>query len=371
MHGLKPIAKATHPQNKNGRLLQKVCTRDFKRSFIACPHESPSESRSLEFRESRYREHSLALRSHVRADHWRHNRNILPALHGGVLMDDDLLLTNNSLVKAPDGLSRIWYTTQSFDYWPLTNSSFWLEWRLWGKNPTNLTGYHVTNLALHLAAVFLLWAILHKLAVPGAYLAALLFAVHPVNVQSVAWIAQRKNTLAMVFLLISIICYLKGDRTASPSDDQKRDPAGTAIWYWLSLLAFVLAMFSKGSVAILPVLLVIIDWWRGVRFSAGRLARLAPFFAIAVALTWLNIWFQTHGKPSDIRQADFFERLCGAAPVFGFIYPRRSCRSNNILFIRSGILSSATCAGGHRLSGRPPLLRCSYGGSLPAPPAPC
>jgi hypothetical protein len=88
-----------------------------------------------------------------------------PAVHGGFLFDDDTILTNNPLVHAADGLQRIWLTTQAIDYWPVTNTSFWLEWRLWGLNPV---GYHVTNVVLHACSALLLWAILRQVGVPGS-----------------------------------------------------------------------------------------------------------------------------------------------------------------------------------------------------------
>lgn len=142
-----------------------------------------------------------------------------PSLHGEFILDDDRLLTNNSLIRAANGLYRFWFTSEPYDYWPVTNSSWWIEWRLWGKNPT---GYHVTNLALHVVAAWLLWAVLSRLRIPGAFLAALLFTVHPVNVETVAWISQRKGLLAMVFSLVSVLTYLHTEsppapRTESPS----------------------------------------------------------------------------------------------------------------------------------------------------------
>src|SRR5262249_47046133 len=150
------------------------------------------------------------------------------------------LLTDNPLIKASDGLYRIWCTTEAIDYWPVCNSTLWFEWRLWGLNPT---GYHIVNLILHVTAALLIWMILSRLALPGAFLAGLLFAVHPVNVESVAWISQCKSVLAMQFFLLSILAYLHAE-TPQPSA-----PAAMR-WYWLSLAAFVLAMLSKGSVAV-------------------------------------------------------------------------------------------------------------------------
>ncbi len=225
----------------------------------------------------------------------------LPSLCGEFILDDDKLLTDNHLIKAADGPYRFWCTTEAMDYWPLSNTTLWIEWRLWGMNPT---GYHVTNLFLHILAALLVWLILRQLSLPGAFLAAIIFAVHPVNVESVAWIAQRKGLLAMLFFLLSILCYLR-QFSASCSDNAQRSRHAQCAdhahgvrgllmgrWYWLSLAAFVLAMLSKGSVAILPVLLLVIVWWRrtgtvpifasakmGLSPSVSRwdLAQTAPF----------------------------------------------------------------------------------------------
>jgi tetratricopeptide (TPR) repeat protein len=232
----------------------------------------------------------------------------LPALHGGFIFDDDNILTQNALIKAPDGLYRFWFTADPVDYWPVTMTSFWMEWRLWGMDSA---GYHVSNLLLHIASALMLWRVLRTLRVPGAYWAALLFAVHPVNVQSVAWIAQRKNTLSLLFFLTSIYFFL---RTGWSEGVGSRRPKA---FYWFSLLAFLFAMLSKGSVAILPlVLLGLIAWQR--RLQISDLVRSVPFFAIAAVLTLVNIQFQSHGLTAPVRAAGIVERLLGAGAVTGF-----------------------------------------------------
>jgi tetratricopeptide (TPR) repeat protein len=264
----------------------------------------------------------------------------LPSINGGFILDDDRLLTENELIRASDGLYRFWCTTESVDYWPATNNTFWIEWRLWRMHPA---GYRVTNLILHIAEALLIWVILRKLSTAGAFWAAMLFAVHPVNVEAAAWIAQRKDLLAMLFFLLSILWYLKAIMpTASvgmaparshggPWEQEKiHSPLSTLhspLFYWLSLAAFVLAMLSKGSAVILPAVLLGIVWWLRpmgtvpFRWSRRDLLRIAPFFAVAAALAGVNVWFQTHGTEATIRSAGFAERLLGAGcTVWFYLY---------------------------------------------------
>ncbi len=247
-----------------------------------------------------------------------------PSLTGGFLWDDDLLLTGSPLVKAADGLYRMWFTTEPVDYWPLTNSSFWLEWRLWGMNPI---GYHVTNVLLHIANAALAWAILRRLQIPGAFFAALIFVAHPVNVESVAWIAQRKNTLSMLFFLLSILWYLKHD-----NDDEHTHAPGRARWYGLSLLAFVLAMLSKGSVAVLPPMLLLLAWWQRRAIAPRDLVRTVPFFAVAAGLSLVNMWVQAYGAPEVVRHATLVERALGAGAVLWF-YVWKAVLPINLAFV--------------------------------------
>lgn len=233
----------------------------------------------------------------------------LPALHGAFIWDDRVLLSENAMVRAPDGLARFWLTTQAYDYWPLTATTFWAEWRLWGAVPT---GYHATNLALHVIEALLLWSILARLRIPGAYLAALLFAVHPVNVESVAWIAQRKNLVALLFLEIAVLLYLRSDPDPASEELRLRDR-----WYWLAALAFVLATLGKGSAVVLPLILVLVAWWRRGHVARRDLLRLLPFFPIAAAMGAVNVWFQTHGVGA-IREASLVQRALGAGAVVWF-----------------------------------------------------
>jgi Flp pilus assembly protein TadD len=251
-----------------------------------------------------------------------------PALSGGFLLDDDTLLTESVLVKAADGLRRMWLTTEPLDYWPLTNTSFWLEWRLWGMAPT---GYHVTNLALHVWSATLIWAILRRLSIPGALIAALLFVVHPVNVESVAWIAQRKNTLSMALFLLSIWWFIRATPDLKVRGSVPK-VGGSVRLYWLSLAAFVFAMLSKGSVAVLPAVLLLIVWWKHGTVTRGDVVRVAPFFAVSIALTLVNIWFQTHYTTAPIRDVTLLERALGAGGIVWF-YLYKALLPINLVFI--------------------------------------
>jgi len=262
-----------------------------------------------------------------------------PSIQGGFILDDNILLTDNRVIQAPDGLYRIWFTAEAIDYWPVYNTALWIQWRLWGMHPT---GYHVVNLFLHIGAAMLIWAILQRLSVPGAFVAALLFAVHPVNVESVAWISQCKSVLAMLFFLFALLFYLRAEACRPPASQPSL--AATERWYWLSVAAFVLAMLSKGSVAVLPLLLLAILWWLRP-LTTRDLVRTAPFFLVAVVLVCVDVWFQRHGAPIEFRRAGAIERLLGAAagvwfylykallPInLAFIYPQWHIQTDHLLW---------------------------------------
>lgn len=200
-----------------------------------------------------------------------------PALRAGFIWDDDLLVTGNPLLTSPGGLRAIWFSSAAIDYTPLTSTTFWIEWRLWGANPA---GYHLVNILLFTGAVLLLWRLLRALAIPGAWWGALLFAVHPVNVASVAWIAERKNALSLCFYLLAILFYLEFYERP------------TAARYSLACFASVCAFLAKSSTVILPAALLICVWWRYRKLSRADLLRSAPLFLLAAAAALITIYFQ-------------------------------------------------------------------------------
>lgn len=232
-----------------------------------------------------------------------------PALRGGFIFDDPSFLTDNPLIRARDGLARFWFTREAADYWPVSSSSLWIEWRAWGDHPA---GYHVTNVALYVLSALLFLALLRRLRIPGAFAGALVFALHPLNVASVCWIAERKNLMALLFFLLALLFWSR----APPGDPGGGPPIGRPA-YALSLGAFVLAMLSKGSVAFLPlVLLGIVAWHRRPR--ALDFARLGPFLVVAAGLTIFEARFSTVSALPSAEPRDLLMRLLRAAAIVWF-----------------------------------------------------
>jgi tetratricopeptide (TPR) repeat protein len=201
-----------------------------------------------------------------------------PALNGGFLWDDDGHVCPPAL-RSLHGLWRIWTqlgATQQ--YYPLLHSAFWLEYRLWGAS---VAGYHWVNLLLHATSACLVVAIARRLALPGACLAGLIFALHPVGVESVAWISEQKNTLSTVFCLASALAYLRFD------DDRHK------VHYWLALGLFLLALLSKTTTATLPAALLIVLWWRRGRLRGKEDVRpLVPWLVLGAGFGLFTAWVE-------------------------------------------------------------------------------
>src|SRR5215470_15944165 len=172
-----------------------------------------------------------------------------PAWPGGFLWDDDAYIINNELLTASDGWQRIWFSLDSpSQYFPLTYSIFRIEHALWGLNTT---GYHWVNFLLHVANALLVWAVLARLRIPGAWLAAAIFALHPVQVESVAWITERKNVLMAFFFLLTLLAWI-----AFLDERTKR----RWLFYGLALILYLFALSAKTTACTLPAALFLILW---------------------------------------------------------------------------------------------------------------
>jgi tetratricopeptide (TPR) repeat protein len=238
----------------------------------------------------------------------------LPSFHADFIWDDDALLTDNSAIKAADGLRTIWFSFSQPDYCPLTLTSFWVEWRLWGMSPA---GYHGTNIILHALAAVLLWRVLLRLQVPAAWWAALLFVVHPVCVASVTWIAERKNTLSMFFYFLSILLYLRSDSNPRPPSGPRLSTLDSRL-YCFSFLAFFLALLSKTSVVMLPFVLLLIAWWERGGITVRDFGRSVPFFAASFGMGVVTLWFHSFCVMPEGAPDTLLVRLLAGTQAFWF-----------------------------------------------------
>ncbi len=210
-----------------------------------------------------------------------------PALHAGFIWDDETYVLNNPALRSVDGLGTIWLEPGALtQYYPLYYTSFWIEYQLWADSPT---GYHVVNVLLHAMNAAVLFLLLRRLGVPWAWLAAAIFAVHPVHVESVAWISERKNTLSGFFYLLAALAYTYFEPLEPRTGDKAvRERSWAA--YGLMLAAFVAALLSKTATLSLPVALLLILWWKRGHIDWWRsVGPLVPMFALAVGaalLTW-------------------------------------------------------------------------------------
>jgi len=243
-----------------------------------------------------------------------------PAWHGGLLWDDNGHITKTAL-RSTEGLWRIWFdigATQQ--YYPVVHSAFWVFHRLWGDHTL---GYHLVNIGLHACSAWLLAQILHRLAVPGAVLAAFVFALHPVHVESVAWITELKNMLSGAAYLAAALAYLRFDSARRPRD------------YGLALAVFAVALLSKTVTATLPAALLVVFWWRRGTIDWRRdVAPLLPFFVLGIAGGLTTAWVEHTYIGAD--GADFqiapLERLLIAGRAI-FFYLGKVLWPANLVFV--------------------------------------
>jgi tetratricopeptide (TPR) repeat protein len=246
-----------------------------------------------------------------------------PALNGGFIWDDDAYVTKNSLLTAPDGLRRIWFSLESpSQYFPLTYTAFRIERAVWGLNPS---GYHWVNLLLHLANAFLVWRLLARLRIPGAWLAASIFALHPVQVESVAWITELKNVLMGFFFLLTLLAWVEyidisiGRRW---------------LFYFAALFFYLLALCAKTTACTLPAALILILWLREMPIQWRRLVEILPFLLLGIGMGLIAVWWERYhqGTRGALFALNPLERLLIASRATWF-YLGKLLWPANLIFI--------------------------------------
>jgi len=250
----------------------------------------------------------------------------IPAIRAGFIWDDDDYVTKNQTLRSLEGLGRIWLAPGAVpQYYPLVHTTFWAEYHLWGLDPV---GYHVVNVFVHALGAVLLWRLLRRLGVPGAYLAAAIFALHPVHVESVAWITERKNVLSMVFYLLAFGAYLR----FSPVEGE----SGPRRWGWCAgaLALFLGALLSKTVTASLPAAALLVVWWKRGRITWRDVWPLIPFFVIGAGLGLVTAWMETHHVGAEGAEWDlsWLERCLVAGRAVWF-YAGKLLWPANLIFI--------------------------------------
>jgi tetratricopeptide (TPR) repeat protein len=295
-----------------------------------------------------------------------------PALNGAFIWDDWQNIVTNPLIRANGGILNFWLGREGvYDYYPLTWTTWWLEWRAWRRETM---GYHVLNVLLHAAAAAMLWRLLVRLRVPGAFVAACLFLVHPVNVESVAWITERKNTLSMPLMLAALALYLDAD-----------EGRGRRALYWGAVGVFLLALLAKPAVVMLPAVMLVIAGWRRGRVGWADVRAVIPFAVLSAVFAVVTIVVHhTRGiVTSEIRADTFAARLAGVGWIVGFylrkllwpthlslIYPQWTVDPHNVVHWLPLAALLAVIAGlffARRFIGRAPVaaLACYVAMLLP------
>jgi Flp pilus assembly protein TadD len=249
---------------------------------------------------------------------WIYSPVCNPTLPADWLWDDDQLLTANPTVQhrtSPDpnappdhagSLLKLWFYPEGADYFPLSYTALWAQWPFFSMDPRSggpvqpggpavawPVGYHVTTVILHLLGALSLWRLFVVMKLPGAWLAALLFAVHPVCVESVAWVSELKNTLSLPLFLWSAIHYIRFDDMVAGGEPH--DERRALRHYVAAIMLFLLAMFAKTSVVAMPVLILFYVWWKRNAVTMRDVVYAAPFFVISVVLGLITIYYQ-HGR---------------------------------------------------------------------------
>ncbi len=248
----------------------------------------------------------------------------LPALHGGFVWDDDTHISTNETLRSWQGLWEIWFMPgATCQYYPLSFTLFWLGYQLWGLNPL---GYHLLNVALHSLVAVLLWQVLERLKVRGAWLAGAIFALHPVCVMSVAWMTELKNTLSAALALGAGWAFVRYARlgvygAAAANDDNPEPSASGTDWRYgvLSLVLFLLAMFAKTAVSFLPATLLLVAWWQQERMVWRKAVPLLLMLVLVAVMGEVTFYIERlHGAVGTGFKLGWLERVVISGRSFWF-----------------------------------------------------
>jgi tetratricopeptide (TPR) repeat protein len=252
-----------------------------------------------------------------------------PAWHAGFTGWDDIsYVTDNRALRSLDGLERIWVKPGTTpQYYPLVYTTFWVEYHLWRLQPF---GYHLVNILLHALNAVLLWFVLRRLKIPGSWWAAAVFALHPVCVESVAWITELKNTQSGMFFFLSILCFLRFCPLNGPDAARARDGR----YYLPTLALFLCALLSKTATCPLPAVLMLLVWWKTGRVERRDVLALGPLFVLGVASGFTTTWMEKHY--AGISGADWaltFVQSCLVAGRALWFYAGKLLWPRNLTFI--------------------------------------
>lgn len=203
-----------------------------------------------------------------------------PVFSAGFIWDDDAYVTQNALLTEPSGWWNIWFSAHfQSQYFPLVYSTLRVEHLLWGLNPA---GYHVVNVCLHIVNALLVWTLLKRLALPGAWLAAAVFALHPVQVETVAWVTELKNTESTFFYLLTMLAWMNFC-------------GGKSRWFYgLAIWLYALALFAKTTACTLPAVLLLVLWLKHQPVSRWRILQMIPFLVMGFGMGLLSVWWEKH-----------------------------------------------------------------------------
>ena len=248
-----------------------------------------------------------------------------PALHGGFIWDDDDHISTNATLRSLSGLWDIWFKPgATCQYYPLTFTWFWAGYQLWGLNPL---GYHLLNVVMHGVVAVLLWQVLARLKVRGAWLAGAIFALHPVCVMSVAWMTELKNTLSASLALAAMWAYVRFagvgiyGKQAANIEHRTSNFQHPMDWrfYGLALGLFQLAMFAKTAVSFVPVTLLLLVWWQRKQIGWRDVWPLLPMVGIVVVMGQVTIYVErATGATGPGYSLGFVERVLVSGRSFWF-----------------------------------------------------